>query len=88
MEANFAHYSRPPTAVDWAIASATPAREYSSDVDPFGTAAECRPSSPGFVLYYAIDVNADGDDDGADGGVMRWLMGPFWGCHVGGMFLY
>lgn len=73
-------------AVDWAKALVTPELKCSSD--PFEMAAECRPLSPNFVLYYAIDVNANGDDDGAGGGVKRWLMDPFWDYHVDDMFLY
>lgn len=63
------------------------ALEYSSGVDPFETAMECRPLSPNFVLYYANDVNANGDDDGADDGVSCSLIAPFWDCHEVDMFL-
>lgn len=64
-------------AVDLETASVSLALKYSNDVDLFETVVECRPLSPNFVLYYAIDVNADGDDDAADGGVKRSLMGTF-----------
>lgn len=68
------------------IALATLVPECSSD--RFETAAEGRPLNPNFVLYYAIDVNADDGDDEADGGVKRLLIGPFWDCRADDMFLY
>jgi hypothetical protein len=77
VEASFAHYFRQPKVVDLAITSVNPALKYSNGVGPFETAAECHPSSPSFVLCYAIDVNANGDDDEADDAVKRLLIGPF-----------
>jgi hypothetical protein len=51
-------------------------------------AAECRPSDPSFVPYYASDVNASGDDGEADDVVKRLLIGPFSGYREVDKFLY
>jgi hypothetical protein len=71
--ANFVHLLRPPMVVDLVTTLVNPARECSND--PSEMAAECRPSDPNFVPYYATDVNARGDDDGADGVVKHLLIG-------------
>lgn len=68
-------------------ASASPERVCSSDVDPFGTARAGHPLNPNFVLYYAIDVDANDDDGAAGDGVKRSLMVPSWGCRVVDTFL-
>lgn len=73
--------------MDLATASASPARGCSSDVDPFGTVAAGRPLNPNFVLYYAIDGDADGDDGAAGDGARRSLMVPSWGCRAVDTFL-
>lgn len=75
-------------AVDLVTTSASLARECSNDVDPSEMAAEGRPLGPNFVSYYAIDVNASGDDGEADGVVKHWLIGPFWDCHGVDSLLY
>lgn len=91
VEANFAHSLQPPMVVDLVTTWASLARGYLDDVDPSEMAAECRPSSPNFELYYATDVDAYGDDGEtmvADGVVKRLLIGPFSDCHEVDMFLY
>jgi hypothetical protein len=51
-------------------------------------AAECRPSDPSFVPYYAIDADVSGDDGEADGVVKHSLIDPSWDCHEVDRFLY
>lgn len=83
------HYLRQqPTAVDWVTTLANPELIYSSDAGPFETEAECHPSSPSFVLYYEIDVDAVGDGDAVDGVVKRSLMSTFLDCRGVDRFLY
>lgn len=63
-----------------------------NDVDRFEkeVEAEHHPLGPNFVLYYAIDVNADDDDDDdeIDDGVKHCSMSTFSDCREVDTFLY